>query len=233
MMKKIALVISCEHAVDNVPEAYQPLFAPFKNLLASHRGVDFGALAIAEHLSKQISCDFIQATTTRLLVDCNKSINHHRCFSKVTRDLPSEEKQKIMDLYYWPFRQQVMTSIKKHIEHGLQVWHLSIHSFTPVLHDMVRNADIGLLYDPQRPPEKILARQWKIEILKQTPIYKIRMNYPYQGVSDGFTSMMRKIYPSDQYVGIEVEANQALTQTTQNLDTLKNILTISLLKLIC
>ncbi|BCA94056.1 hypothetical protein TUM19329_04170 [Legionella antarctica] len=233
MMKKIALIISCEHAVDIVPEPYHTLFAPFKNLLASHRGVDFGALAIAEHLSKKLSCDFIQATTTRLLVDCNKSMNHPRCFSEITRDLSPEEKQKIMDLYYWPFRQQVMALIKKNIDLGSQVWHLSIHSFTPVLHNIVRNTDIGLLYDPQRSPEKTLASQWKKEIHTQTPIYKIRMNYPYRGVSDGFTSMMRKVYTSEQYLGIEVEANQELTQNTQNLDTLKNILTISLLKLIC
>ncbi|MCL9683244.1 N-formylglutamate amidohydrolase [Legionella maioricensis] len=233
MMKKIALVVSCEHAVDSIPTPYQSLFVPFKDLLASHRGIDFGALTIAEHLAKQVSCDFIQATTTRLLVDCNKSMSHPRCFSEVTRSLPPEEKQKILNLYYWPYRQQVMASIKKHIEQGSQVWHLSIHSFTPVLHDIVRNADIGFLYDPQRPPEKTLARQWKKEIQKHPPEYKIRMNYPYKGVSDGFTSMMRKIYPSEAYVGIEVESNQALTQNTQNLDNLKNILAISLLKLIC
>lgn len=233
MMKKIALVVSCEHAVDSVPVPYQSLFIPFKNLLASHRGIDFGALAIAEHLSKQISCDFIQATTTRLLVDCNKSINHPRCFSEVTGDLPSEKKQEILDLYYWPFRQQLMTTIKKHIEQGTKVLHLSIHSFTPVLHGIVRNADIGLLYDPQRSSEKTLARRWKMEIQKQTPEYKIRMNYPYRGVSDGFTSMMRKIYTDDAYIGIEVESNQALTQNTQNLSNLKNILAISLLKLMC
>ena len=231
-MKKIALVISCEHAVDSIPVPYQSLFVPFKNLLASHRGIDFGALAIAEHLSKQISCDFIQATTTRLLVDCNKSVNHSHCFSEVTRDLPSEEKQRILDLYYWPFRQKVMAAIKKHIEQGSQVWHVSVHSFTPVLDGIVRNADIGFLYDPRRALEKAMARQWKMEIQKQTPEYKIRMNYPYLGVSDGFTSKMRKTYTSEVYLGIELESNQALTQNTQNLDSLK-ILAISLLKLLC
>ena len=232
-MKKIALVISCEHAVDSIPVPYQSLFVPFKNLLASHRGIDFGALAIAEHLAKQVHCDFIQATTSRLLVDCNKSINHPHCFSEVTRDLPSEEKQRILDLYYWPFRQEVMDAIKKHIEQGSQVWHLSVHSFTPVLHGIVRNADIGFLYDPRCAPERAIARQWKMEIQKQTPEYKIRMNYPYLGVSDGLTSKMRKIYTSEVYLGIEVESNQALTQNTQNIDNLKKNLAISLLKLLC
>lgn len=228
MMKRIALVISCEHAVNTVPEQYMPLFAPFTALLASHRGIDFGALAIAEHIAQQIPCDFIQATSTRLLIDCNRSMNHPQFFSEVTRELPPYEKQKIMNLYYWPFRQQVISSIQKHIEQGSQVWHLSIHSFTPVINDIIRNADIGLLYNPQRSAEKMLARQWKIKINKLSPEYKIRMNYPYSGVSDGFTSAMRKQYTNEEYVGIEVESNQALTKSTQKLDSLKNILTISL-----
>lgn len=232
-MKKIALVISCEHAVDTVPELYLPLFAPYKALLNSHRGIDFGALAIAEHFKEQIPCDFVQATSTRLLIDCNKAINHPRCFSEVTKDLSSTEKQIIINGYYRPFREQVITHIKKHIAREFKVLHFSIHSFTPVLNNIVRNADIGLLYDPQRPSEKILARQWKVELKKLSPEYRIRMNYPYKGISDGFTSAMRKQYASEDYMGIEVETNQALTTNVQNLNTLKNILTTSLLKLIC
>lgn len=233
MKKKIALIVSCEHAVDTIPEQYLPLFVPFKALLASHRGIDFGASAIAENIKEQIPCDLVQAVVTRLLIDCNKSLNHPRCFSKVTRDLPSDEKQTIISNYYLPFRQQVMALIKQHIERGSQVWHFSIHSFTPVMNNIVRNADIGLLYDPKRLTEKMLAKQWKIEITKQSSQYKIRMNYPYKGISDGFTSAMRKQYTSEEYVGIEFEANQALTQNALTLDTLKNILSISLLKLLC
>jgi predicted N-formylglutamate amidohydrolase len=233
MMKKIAIVISCEHAVDSVPEQYTTIFAPFKTLLTCHNAIDFGALAIAEHMKQHIPCDFVKATATRLLVDCNRSVNHPQCFSKITTDLSSTEKEEIISQYYTPFRQQVMSYIKKHIEQGSQVWHFSIHSFTPVMNDIVRNADIGLLYDPKRSPEKILARKWKMELNKQAPQYKIRLNYPYSGISDGFTSALRKQYPGENYVGIEVESNQALTRDAKNLDILKNNVTISLLKLIC
>ena len=233
MMKKIAVVISCEHAVDTVPEKYIPLFAPFKDLLATHRGIDFGALAIAEHMKKLIPCDLVKATVTRLLIDCCRSEHHPQCFSEVTRVLSSAEKQEIMNRYYVPFRQQVIALIKKHIEQGSQVWHFSIHTFTPVLNDIVRDVDIGILYDPRRLPEKMLAKQWKKEIKKQSLAYKIKMNYPYKGISDGFTSTLRKQYTYEDYLGIEVESNQALTTNAQNLDTLKNILTNSLLKLIC
>lgn len=232
-MKKIALVLSCEHAVDTVPKEYRTLFAPFKSLLASHRGIDFGALEIAQQLHQTVPSDFIQATATRLLIDCNRSLNNRHCFSEVTETLATEKKQELINQYYEPFREHVTSLIKQHIKAGFQVIHLSIHSFTPVMNGLVRNADIGLLYDPGRPSEKKFAKQWQLEIKKQTPRYKIRMNYPYNGISDGFTSAMRKQFSNNDYVGIEVESNQSLTQNDLELNRLKNILALSLFQVIC
>ena len=232
-MKKIALVISCEHAVDTVPKEYLSLFLPFRRLLVSHRGIDFGALVIAQHLKESLSCDLLHATATRLLIDCNRSLNHPHCFSEVTKKLSLKEKQVIIDQYYLPFRQQIIAQIKTHHDQGFQVWHLSIHSFTPVMNNVVRHADIGLLYDPQCSFEKSLAKRWRLEIKKQAPKYIVRMNYPYRGISDGFTQTLRKVFSSSDYLGIEVESNQALTYNETSFDTLKNILLSSLLNLLC
>lgn len=227
-MKKIALILTCEHAVDTVPEKYASLFAPYNDLLSSHRGIDFGALKLAKYLAQQLSCDFFQANCTRLLIDCNRSLGR-RCFSEVSQVLSPQDKQDIINQYYQPFRLSVMDCIQQHSEQGFKVWHLSIHSFTPVFNHQIRKADIGLLYDPQRPSEKTLAQLWKKAIKKQDPAYKIRMNYPYAGISDGFTSALRKRYSDEQYLGLEVESNQALTQDSQALDKLKNIFSSSLI----
>lgn len=232
-MKKIALVISCEHAVDSVPKEFLHLFKPFHALLNSHRGIDFGAFVIAQYLQEQLSCDFIQAHTTRLLIDCNRSLNHSSCFSEVTRDLPFTEKELIINQYYLPFREQVTAAIKTHVAEGSAVWHLSIHSFTPVMDNIERTADIGLLYDPKRFGEKQLAKQWQKEIKTIAPEMRVRMNYPYKGTSDGFTTALRKQFSAAEYVGIEVESNQALTKESQSLNKIKNLLALSLLKLIC
>ncbi len=37
---------------------------------------------------------------------------------------------------------------------------------------------------------------------------KVRRNYPYTGKSDGFTAYLRRRFPADVYVGIELEINQ-------------------------
>ncbi|HAT8180445.1 TPA: N-formylglutamate amidohydrolase [Legionella pneumophila] len=227
MMKNIALLISCEHAVDTVPHEYQILFNPHKELLESHRGIDFGALEIAQSIHKRNHCSLFQATCTRLLVDCNRSINHRHCFSEITKNLSSDEKKKILDQFYFPFRNQVMNHIHQLIRQGLQVWHLSVHSFTPVMNNIIRTTDIGLLYDPQRISEKVLARQWQKEIKMSYPQFKVRMNYPYKGISDGFTASLRKKYSHYEYVGIELEVNQKLILNNHSLDALKNTVSLS------
>ncbi len=42
------------------------------------------------------------------------------------------------------------------------------------------------------------------------PQYKIRMNYPYLGTSNGMTAYFRKQYPKDRYICFELEINQRL-----------------------
>jgi len=44
---------------------------------------------------------------------------------------------------------------------GDRVIHVAVHSFTPTLRGVRRNADVGLLYDPARPGELALARRWR------------------------------------------------------------------------
>ncbi len=231
MSKKTALVISCEHGTNAIPPAYQMLFQPFKNLLESHRGIDFGALEIALHFKEVLPCDLILASTSRMFIECNRSINHKRLFSEVTHPLPEQQKQEIITQYYLPYRQSVMDHIEKHQREGARVIHLSIHSFTPIMDNKVRNADIGLLYDPRRTLEKTLAKEWMLEIKKQTKDYRVRMNYPYKGISDGLVTSLRKKYAPDAYVGIEVESNQAITQNPQTLKKLKDCLASSFLPL--
>lgn len=228
MKKKRIIILSCEHAVNSVPPEFQPLFAPFQDLLTSHRGIDFGALTIARHLKETFHCELVEAQTTRLLIDCCRSLHHRYCFSKISKDLPLETRQRIISQYYLPFRQALITAIERHIAEGASILHLSIHSFTPVLNGLVRQTDIGLLYDPRRTEEKALAKTWQAALKKNAPEYRVRMNYPYLGVSDGLTCALRKHFSPDDYLGIEIESNQALTQNSTKLDALIYNLSLAL-----
>jgi len=58
--------------------------------------------------------------------------------------------------------------------------------------------------------EKEFANKFRKELSLQIAGIRIRMNYPYKGKSDGFTTSLRKIFPND-YIGIELEINQNIT----------------------
>lgn len=201
-------IISCEHALNWIPDGYDHLFTGAEEILSSHRGWDPGALIIAHTISSMLQARLYIYPFTRLLIDPNRSEHHPNLFSSFTRDLPVEEKTRIMDQYYRPYRLSVEHKIGSLFEQELIPVHLSIHTFTPKLKESVRDFDIGLLYDPSRTAEKLFCSQWKKSLVQQSRDLKIRMNQPYKGKSDGFTTSLRRMFKM-KYIGIELEVNQA------------------------
>ncbi len=175
----------------------------------SHRGWDAGALQLGRQMADAFGVPLHAATTTRLLVDLNRSIGHRQLFSEVTRPLPPARRQEIVDRYYRPHREAVEGEIARHIASDQRVIHIASHSFTPTLDGVVaRRADVAWLYDPQRSGEVAFARAWMMQLTQQAPELRLRRNYPYQGRGDGLTALLRKRHPDDTYVGIELEVNQ-------------------------
>lgn len=202
------ILITCEHGGNRIPPGFRGLFADCEDLLLSHRGYDPGALAMAEEMAEALDAPLFVSTTSRLLIELNRSIGHPSLYSVATRSAPASMRQEILDKYYLPFRNQVETHIREAIAQGQRVVHLSSHSFTPALDGEIRNADIGLLYDPARAGEVELCHRWQTQLKAQAPDLKVRRNYPYTGKSDGFTAYLRRCFPAGVYVGIELEINQ-------------------------
>ena len=209
-----ALVITCEHASNAVPRF---LHIP-KEVLESHRGYDIGAYGVYRRLVRRLHPDFyIAGKFSRLVIDLNRSENHPDILSEYSRELKEFTRDRIFKI--WKRHHDAVESfIAKAVANaeaqgeGLDapcVIHLGIHSFTPVLNNVVRNADIGILYDPARAWETQVATSIIKEIQARAPGLKIRRNDPYLGKSDGLTTSLRKKFGS-AYVGIEIEINQKL-----------------------
>lgn len=209
MPARYALVISCEHGGNAVPARYRPLFAQHRRLLASHRGYDRGALGMARALAEAFDAPLVAATTTRLLIDLNRSIGHPQLYSPVTRGAHPALRGEILERHYHPHRQRVEGLISGAIAAGRRALHLSCHSFTARLGEVARTADVGLLYDPAREAEAALCRAWQRELTILAPDLRVRRNYPYLGKTDGFTSWWRRRHPDSVYLGIELELNQS------------------------
>jgi predicted N-formylglutamate amidohydrolase len=203
-------LITCEHGGNRIPADYRQLFQGQRALLDSHRGYDAGALVLAKELAGSCRAPLVASTTSRLLIDLNRSVGHQALFSAATRATPAETRARIVDEHYRPYRKQVESIVEQAVSLAQRVVHISSHSFTPELDGTVRLADVGLLYDPRRLGEVEVCARWRDSLATLAPELRVRRNYPYAGKGDGLTSHLRKRFTESQYVGIELEINQRL-----------------------
>jgi predicted N-formylglutamate amidohydrolase len=207
------LLFTCEHGGNEIPKAYAALFRGQKRRLSTHEGLDIGARGVAERLSKALKAPLLLATTSRLVVDLNRSLDNETLFSDVTRALPEDVQREILEEHYLPHRAAVERAVELATSKRISVIHVGVHSFTPVLHGVRRSADIGLLFDPARAGESALVTRWLAALKDSGSGVRVRRNYPYRGTGDGLTTTLRTRYSPAAYVGIELEMNQGLLGT--------------------
>lgn len=200
------IILSCEHAGNRVLKKYEKLFSTNAEILNTHRGYDIGAISVASKMQRLLDCPLCQYPWTRLLIDVNRRYPGS-LYSEFSKKLDPSDKVDLMNNYYTPYRQGFDELIFKECD-KTGVLHLSLHSFTPILKGHKRNADIGILYDPSRKQEKQFAAKLQDSLREQMGL-RVRRNYPYRGRSDGVTTWLRKKYTQAQYLGIEIELNQA------------------------
>ena len=203
--RECRVLVTCEHGGHRVPPRYRSLFRGKGALLRSHHGWDAGALRVARGLAAAISAPLIAATTTRLLVDLNRSPHNPRVFSALTRALPRDERRALLARYHRPHWDRVRAALDAHPGRTL---HVAVHSFTPRWNGEPREFRIGLLYDPQRSRERELAREWQRRLGRSLSPGAVRRNAPYRGDADGLTTALRRERAPARYLGIELELNQ-------------------------
>jgi predicted N-formylglutamate amidohydrolase len=208
-MKK--LLLTCEHGGNQIPEPFQALFLPHHELLQTHRGWDIGALELAKDLSEKLQAPLFYSTTSRLLIELNRSLDHPELFSEVTKELNQAEKEVLIEEHMQRHWNQVEQFVHNEINEGTEIIHIGIHSFTPILNGEVRNCDIGLLFEANSPMEESFCNFWKSEFEKIAPELVVKLNYPYNGSADGFTTYLRKKFP-DNYIGVELEVKNSLLE---------------------
>jgi predicted N-formylglutamate amidohydrolase len=179
-------------------------------LLDSHRGYDLGALRMARALALGLAAPLVSSTTSRLVIDLNRSIGHPQLYSAATRAVAASVRKEIAAQYYYPYRDEVERLVRRSAARGRRMIHIASHSFTPKLDGRLRRADVGLLYHPGRRAEVELCARWKAALAAAAPELQVRRNYPYAGKGDGLPSYLRLRYPGGAYVGIELEVNQKI-----------------------
>jgi len=208
-LRNDSLLLTCEHGGNRIPRALAPAFRGAGRALASHRGWDPGALALARLLARRLGRPLRAVTWSRLLVDANRAPGNPRIWSPFTAALPRPERLRILERWWWPHRRAVEAAVAAAAGRGRRVVHVAVHSFAPVLDGRVRSADVGLLYDSRRRREAELCRRWIAILGRLDPELRLRRNYPYRGDADGLTTWLRRRHPESRYLGVELEVNQA------------------------
>jgi predicted N-formylglutamate amidohydrolase len=221
----LRIVFTCEHGGNRVPKEFASLFVGSEKRLASHRGWDPGALETARLLARSMRAPLVAATTTRLLVDLNRSPENRRVFSDWTRALPRPDRDELLARFHEPHWRRV----REQLQGGpAPTLHIAVHSFTPVLSGVPRAFAVGLLYDPSRTRERRLAIAWQRALRDRLSTSDVRRNAPYRGDSDGLTTALRKDNIGSRYLGIELELNQSRLGTPEARRTLGRLLAESL-----
>src|SRR5688572_21947928 len=140
-------LVTCEHGGNRVPDAWRHRFAGAQDVLWSQRGYDKGALRLATTLASALGAPLVASTTTRLLCDPSRDADDPAVFSEWTRDLPAEERKRVLD--------------EHHAAHRTEVERLA-RSMSPTLHLQVGSAagagEIRLRCDGERRRERELCQ---------------------------------------------------------------------------
>lgn len=208
--RPMSVMLTCEHGGNSIPTAYRSLFTTpaAQQALDSHRGWDTGSLGIGRCFAKVFDVPLQASQVSRLLIELNRSLGHPKLFSDWSKVLAVPERERVIDEYYHPYRNQVITAVEKHLSAGNRVLHLSMHTFTPVWDGVRRSTDVGLLFDPQRNLEADVCAAWQRELRRALPNLRTHRNRPYRGTSDGLTTSLRRRFAPSDYLGIELEVNQ-------------------------
>lgn len=209
-----------------MPRQFARVFESREWLLRTHRGYDPGALFIAQKLSKQLKLKLHSCQTTRLLVDVNRTLSQETLFSSISQKLSETEKKKILKQHYWPYWHKLET----HSRRG-QVFHFSIHTFTPVMKGTRRRCDIGLLYKRSDSAAKITARRMRFFLDKYYPEFLVKENFPYDAERGGIMQGLRARHRNRDYSGLYIEVNQRISRNPRRAAKVALALSQALLEL--
>jgi predicted N-formylglutamate amidohydrolase len=175
-----AIVITCEHATNDLPEEYSWTENDRAFFADDHWGWDPGALDVAMDLAKNLKCVLVYSLYSRLLVDVNRNIaadtlfrtNGDNRFVDLNMNLTYEEEQARIQKYHHSYY-NALREVSVKID---PLYIFSVHSFTPLYEGHPRTLEVGVLVSYSDD----LGKKVYDEINKKKE-YNIAINEPYDG----------------------------------------------------
>ena len=181
--------IVCDHASNRFPAAYGDLGLPASERIR-HIAWDPGALAVSMRLSELLDAPVVHATTSRLVIDCNRFTDADTVIPELSeyteipgnKNISATDRAERIARYYVPYHDAIDRLLVTRKAKGLETTLVCMHSFTPVFKGFARPWPIGILPAPDETYGRALFDALKAEM----PDVELGWNEPYaaaRGVS--------------------------------------------------
>ncbi len=181
--------IVCDHASNRIPARYANLGLPASELIR-HIAWDPGALAVSLRLTELLDAPLVHATTSRLVVDCNRFTDSDSLMPELSeyteipgnRAIAPDDRAERIARYHVPYHDAIERLLEARRTAGLATILVCMHSFTPVFKARARPWPIGIL----PAPDETYSRHLFEALTAEDPAMKVGWNQPYsaaRGVS--------------------------------------------------
>ncbi len=207
----------CDHATNFVPRSMFDLGVERSDLF-SHIAYDIGALPVARALAMKFEASLIWQNYSRLLIDCNRKLNHEGLIPEVSdnttidgnRSLSKRSRKDRIELIFKPYHLEIEKRLNEREKMCGRTFFVSVHSFTPVINGIQRPWKIGILSDGN---ENFSLRVF--ELLRSRYDFCVGFNEPYRVDAKDFTIPEHATKRSLPSVLIEIRQDLIATEKSQ------------------
>lgn len=204
--------IVCDHASNRIPLRYANLGLPASELVR-HIAWDPGALAVSLKLTELLDAPLVHATTSRLVVDCNRFTDSDSLMLELSEytEIPGNRNISVADrseriARYWvPFHDSVDRLLSARRAAGLETILVCMHSFTQIFKGFVRPWPVGILPAPEPDYSRALFEALQAD----DPAMNVGWDEPYKGAT-GYSYTVEHHGRGLSAVMIEVRHNEIL-----------------------
>lgn len=199
-----SLILTCEHAGNQIPTRYRSFFADAEVSYSTQGWYD-GARVVTVSLAESLGVSCFLHETSPFLVDINHTLGKSQLFSKLSQSFGDEDKQLLLDKYYFPYRLRVENAIAAAPK---PVLHISIGTFSPNEASDISTSNVSLFIDAARELERTTAARLIKSVEQSFENLQLKKEEVKAESHDSFVSYLRTRFLADEYIGIEVKINQ-------------------------
>jgi len=183
--------------------------------LGRHIALDIGVQALGEALSKTLGATFIAQHYSRLVVDCNRHPGSADAIPAISdgtpipgnADLGEDDRTRRIAAIHMPYQSAIADCLAQRDARGERTILLSLHSFTPVMADIARPWQVGVLHDGHNDGFALAVRDG----LRAAGDLTVGDNEPYRMDATDHTVPRHAFAQARSYLELEIRQDLLVT----------------------